>query len=115
MSVDEAHGESTRLATLLLSRSSIALSPEYRASIFAAALTIAHLVVSTFVTFFLLITLPRFSNEPAEDGPDPLPAPGEDHPSVRAVRIWATSLGLLSTVLALGQYLPQVCCHAGAA
>lgn len=107
VSANEDYGTHPRLADLLLSKSSIALSPEYRASIFVASVTAIHAVLCTVVTMLLLLTLPRFSDEPSEDYPSPLPD-GHQHPSVRAVRLWATFLGVLSTVLALLQYLPQI-------
>ena len=107
VSANEDYGTHPRLAELLLSKTSIALSPEYRASIFVASVTAIHAVLCTIVTLLLLLTLPRFSDDPHEDYPSPLPD-GHAHPSVRAVRLWATFLGVLSTVLALLQYLPQV-------
>lgn len=83
----------------------VAVSPEWRTSINYAILTLLHLVVCGFVTFLLLLLLPKASQPPMERDPSPTPGPHDENRDARVVRIWATALGLLSTLLALFQYL----------
>lgn len=83
----------------------VAVSPEWRTSINYAILTLLHLVACGFVTFLLLLLLPKASQPPIERDPSPIPVPHEENRDARVVRIWATAMGLLSTVLALFQYL----------
>lgn len=83
----------------------VAVSPEWRNSINFAILTLLHLVVCGFVTFLLLLVLPKASQPPIERDPNATPGPHDENRDARVVRIWATALGLLSTLLALFQYL----------
>lgn len=83
----------------------VAVSPEWRTSINYAILTLLHLIACGFVTFLLLLLLPKASQPPIERDPSPIPVPHEENRDARVVRIWATAMGLLSTVLALFQYL----------
>lgn len=83
----------------------VAVSPEWRNSINFAILTLLQLVVCGFVTFLLLLLLPKASQPPIEKDPNATPGPHEENRDARVVRIWATALGLLSTLLALFQYL----------
>ena len=82
-----------------------AASPEWRMSTNYAVLTGLHLAVCGFVTLLLLLLLPKASNPPVHPDPDPLPGPHQESHDVRLVRLWATFLGLLSTLLALFQYI----------
>lgn len=77
----------------------VTLSPEYRLALSLFVITILHLLLSTIMTFVLLLTLPRSSVEGDA---------GREHPSERAVRIWALILGISSAVCGIGQYLPQL-------
>ncbi|GAA5993153.1 hypothetical protein JCM5350_005387 [Sporobolomyces pararoseus] len=79
----------------------IILSPGYRHSLSYFFLTLLHLLLTFLTTSILIITLP---GEPANDGPPT----GREHPSERAVRVWATTLGLLSVALGCCQYAPQL-------
>ena len=79
--------------------SHVTLSPEYRLALSLFAITILHLLLSSIMTFVLLLTLPRSSVEGDT---------GKEHPSERAVRIWALILGLGSAIAGIGQYLPQL-------
>jgi hypothetical protein len=83
----------------------VAVSPEWRTSINYAILALLHLVVCGFVTFLLLLLLPKASQPPIERDPDATPGPHDENRDARVVRIWATALGLLSTILAIFQYL----------
>ncbi|GAA5953929.1 hypothetical protein JCM3765_000697 [Sporobolomyces pararoseus] len=79
----------------------IILSPGYRHSLSYFFLTLLHLLLTFLTTSILIITLP---GEPANDGTPT----GREHPSERAVRVWATTLGLLSVALGCCQYAPQL-------
>lgn len=83
----------------------VAVSPEWRTSINYAILTLLHLVVCGFVTFLLLLLLPKASQPPIERDPGATPGPHDENRDARVVRIWATALGLLSTILAVFQYM----------
>lgn len=83
----------------------VAVSPEWRTSINYAILTLLHLVVCGFVTFLLLLLLPKASQPPIQRDPGATPGPHDENRDARVVRIWATALGLLSTILAVFQYL----------
>lgn len=82
--------------------STVILSPEYRLALSLFVLTMAHLILSAVMTFVLLLTLPRSYNS---DLPGEM---GKEHPSERAVRVWALTLGLSSAALGIGQYWPQI-------
>lgn len=86
----------------------VAVSHEWRTSLNYAILTALQLVVCGFVTFLLLLVLPKASQPPIHETPDPTPGPHGENRDVRVVRIWATALGLLSTILALFQYLVSI-------
>lgn len=83
----------------------LAVSPEWTTSLNFAVLTLLHLVVCGFVTFLLLLLLPKASQPPIERDPDAAPGPHDENRDARVVRIWATALGMLSTFLAVFQYL----------
>lgn len=87
--------------------STIILSPEYRRALSLFLLTLLHLFLTSLTTVILLVTLPK-----APQGGSPPAFPerggGREHPSERAVRVWATTLGLASVILACIQYLPQL-------
>lgn len=86
--------------------STIILSEEYRRALSLFFLTLLHLLLSGVTTAILLVTLPR---APHSGSPPAFPGGGgKEHPSERAVRVWATTLGLASVVLACVQYLPQL-------
>ena len=85
----------------------IAPSPEWRTSTTYAVIAALHLAICAFVTFLLLLTLPKASQPPTPQNPDPLPGRPESR-DARVVRLWATFLGILSTVLALFQYLVRL-------
>ncbi|GAA6025893.1 hypothetical protein JCM11491_001727 [Sporobolomyces phaffii] len=80
----------------------IILSPSYRHSLSYFFLVLLHLLLTFLTTSILLVTLP---GAPRDDSPTP---PGREHPSERAVRVWATTLGLLSVALGCAQYAPQL-------
>ena len=86
-------------------RARIATSEEWRKSTTYAIATIIHLAICAFVTFLLLLTLPKASQPPIHPSPDPAPGPHEESRDARVVRYWATFLGIMSTFLALFQYL----------
>ncbi|GAA5875621.1 hypothetical protein JCM8547_000888 [Rhodosporidiobolus lusitaniae] len=95
-----------------LRRGEIVLSSEYRHALYLFFLVVLHLLLTFLTTFILLLTLPK------AEVPHPLPVPGEpdnapghsgrEHPQERAVRVWATTLGLVSLALACVQYAPQL-------
>jgi uncharacterized protein with PQ loop repeat len=86
--------------------STIILSEEYRRALSLFFLTLLHLLLSGVTTAILLVTLPK---APHSGSPPAFPGGGgKEHPSERAVRVWATTLGLASVVLACVQYLPQL-------
>ncbi|GAA6051552.1 hypothetical protein JCM3770_000412 [Rhodotorula araucariae] len=97
-----------------LRRGEIILSSGYRHAVSLFALTVLHLVLTGLTTFILLLTLPKAETpHPGTPSPpwDPLPGGGgggREHPSERAVRVWATTLGLLSVALGCAQYAPQL-------
>lgn len=82
-----------------------AASPEWRTSVNFAVLTGLHVAVCGFVTFLLLLLLPKASQPPVHPTPNPLPGPHQESHDARVVRLWATFLGVLSTLLAMCQYL----------
>lgn len=79
----------------------IILSPSYRHSLSYFFLVLLHLLLTFLTTSILLITLP---GEPADDSQPTR----REHPSERAVRVWATTLGLLAVALGCAQYAPQL-------
>ncbi|ORY79718.1 hypothetical protein BCR35DRAFT_291450 [Leucosporidium creatinivorum] len=86
--------------------STIILSEEYRRALSLFFLTLLHLLLSGVTTAILLVTLPK---APHSGSPPAFPGEGgKEHPSERAVRVWATTLGLASVVLACVQYFPQL-------
>ncbi|KAM0753335.1 hypothetical protein T439DRAFT_339057 [Meredithblackwellia eburnea MCA 4105] len=82
----------------------ITFSPSYRLSLSLFALTLLHFILTGLTTFILLSTLPGL---PKENTPPSLPS-GREHPSEKALRVWATTLGVVSVALACVQYLPQI-------
>lgn len=85
--------------------STIILSPEYRRSLSLFVLTLLHLFLTALTTAILLVTLPK---APLDGTPPAFPGSGREHPSERAVRVWATTLGLSSVILGCLQYFPQI-------
>lgn len=85
-------------------QSSIILSPEYRLSLGLFGITLLHFVLSILTTAILLLTLPGMP----KDGSPPVGRGEKEHPSEAALRVWATTLGIMSVVLALVQYAPQI-------
>lgn len=86
--------------------STIILSPAYRRALSMFVLTMLHLFLTAVTTVILLVTLPK---APADGSPPAFPdGAGREHPSERAVRVWATTLGLASVVLGCLQYMPQL-------
>lgn len=86
--------------------STIILSPEYRRAVSLFVLTMTHLFLTAVTTAILLVTLPK---APLDGSPPAFPnGGGREHPSERAVRVWATTLGLSSVALGCAQYLPQL-------
>lgn len=83
----------------------VALSEEWRKSTTYAGVALAHLAICAFVTFLLLLTLPKASQPPLENDPDALPGVHEESRDARVVRYWATFLGIMSTILAMFQYI----------
>ncbi|GAA5883382.1 hypothetical protein JCM16303_006721 [Sporobolomyces ruberrimus] len=79
----------------------IILSPSYRHSLSYFFLVLLHLLLTFLTTSILIITLP---GAPRDDSPNQ----GREHPSERAVRVWATTLGLLAVGLGCAQYAPQL-------
>ncbi|GAA5829901.1 hypothetical protein JCM5353_006108 [Sporobolomyces roseus] len=79
----------------------IILSPSYRHSLSYFFLVLLHLLLTFLTTSILIITLP---GEPADDSQPTR----REHPSERAVRVWATTLGLLAVALGCAQYAPQL-------
>lgn len=90
-------------------RARTAISEEWRTSTTYAIATVLHLAICAFVTFLLLLTLPKASQPPIHGTPDPAPGPHEESRDARVVRYWATFLGIMSTFLALFQYLVRLC------
>ncbi|GAA5969220.1 hypothetical protein JCM21900_001511 [Sporobolomyces salmonicolor] len=89
----------------------IILSPSYRHALSYFFLTLLHLVLTFLTTSILLVTLPG-ATEPGrgEDGGGGRGGGGggREHPSERAVRVWATTQGLVSVALGCAQYAPQL-------
>ncbi|CEQ42716.1 SPOSA6832_04551, partial [Sporobolomyces salmonicolor] len=89
----------------------IILSPSYRHALSYFFLTLLHLVLTFLTTSILLVTLPG-ATEPGrgEDGGGGRGGGGggREHPSERAVRVWATTQGLVSVGLGCAQYAPQL-------
>ncbi|GAA5992488.1 hypothetical protein JCM10908_000845 [Rhodotorula pacifica] len=98
-----------------LRRGEIILSPEYRHAVSLFFLTVLHFILTFLTTAILLTTLPT-TESPHPGNPTPTPpweplpgtGSGKEHPSERAVRVWATTVGLMSVVLACVQYTPQL-------
>lgn len=81
--------------------SKLALAPDFRHAIGVSILVGLHLLVSVFITVLLLLVSPKYG----EHEPDPhFP---HNH-STKLMLSWATVLGLLATVLAAIQYVPQL-------
>ncbi|GAA5999379.1 PQ-loop repeat-containing protein [Rhodotorula paludigena] len=107
-----------------LRRGEIILSSEYRHAVSLLLLTLLHLALTFLTTLILLITLPKAETphpgtpsapwDPTYGGGSGSGAPqdgaggGREHPSERAVRVWATTLGLVSVALGCAQYAPQL-------
>ncbi|GAA6025369.1 hypothetical protein JCM10207_001366 [Rhodosporidiobolus poonsookiae] len=94
-----------------LRRGEIILSSEYRHAVSLFLLTLLHLLLTALTTFILLLTLPK-AEVPHPGTPSPWdphsPEGGREHPQERAVRVWATTLGLVSVALGCAQYAPQL-------
>lgn len=86
-------------------RGEISYSPDFRHAVSLFCLTILHLLLTGLTTIILLWVLPK---TPHEGSPPAGRPPGREHPSETAIRVWATTLGLLSVVLATWQYVPQL-------
>ncbi|GAA5821830.1 hypothetical protein JCM10212_003144 [Sporobolomyces blumeae] len=87
----------------------IILSPSYRHALSYFFLVLLHLLLTFLTTAILLVTLPR--TPPSEGSPSPWEpgsSAGREHPSERAVRVWATTQGLVSVALGCAQYAPQL-------
>ncbi|GAA5862856.1 hypothetical protein JCM3774_006664 [Rhodotorula dairenensis] len=99
-----------------LRRGEIIFSSEYRHAVSLFFLTALHFTLTFLTTAILITTLPTTeSPHPGNPTPtpppwEPLPGPGsgKEHASERAVRVWATTVGLMSVVLACVQYTPQL-------
>ncbi|GAA5933261.1 hypothetical protein JCM3775_002589 [Rhodotorula graminis] len=96
-----------------LRRGEIILSSPYRHAVSLFALTILHLALTALTTFILLLTLPKAETPHPGAPPNPVPGhpgggEGREHPSERAVRVWATTLGLVAVALGCAQYAPQL-------
>ncbi|GAA94580.1 uncharacterized protein L969DRAFT_97376 [Mixia osmundae IAM 14324] len=109
-SSDESDGSSFDPRSALLPSASrgamLSYSPAYRLSVLLGVVTLVYTIISAIVTILLLSTLPRSSDIP-EDTPPSSP-PNSEHASARLIRHWATFLGVMATLLALCQYLPQL-------
>lgn len=105
-----------------LRRGEIILSAEYRHAVSLFLLTVLHFTLTFLTTAILITTLPS-TEAPYPGNPTPTPpwdpslppgggggagGGGKEHPSERAVRVWATTVGLMSVVLACVQYTPQL-------
>ncbi|GAA5971570.1 hypothetical protein JCM11641_000645 [Rhodosporidiobolus odoratus] len=90
-----------------LRRGEIILSSSYRHAVSLFALTVLHLLLTFLTTAILLATLPK-AEVPHAPGDSTPPGHGREHPQERAVRVWASTLGLLSVALACAQYAPQL-------
>ena len=86
-------------------RSEISLSPDYRYALSLFTLTVLHFFLTALTTTILLTVLPK---SPRAGSPPVGHPAGREHPSETAVRVWATTLGLTSVVLAMWQYVPQL-------
>ncbi|BGO97934.1 hypothetical protein NBRC10513v2_001930 [Rhodotorula toruloides] len=109
---ERAFNPSTFLLPGQLRRGEIILSSEYRQAVSLFLLTVLHFLLTFLTTFILLLTLPK-AETPHQGTPSPWdPVPGNgggrEHPSERAVRVWATTLGLVSVALGCAQYAPQL-------
>ncbi|BGO89831.1 hypothetical protein NBRC10512_005600 [Rhodotorula toruloides] len=109
---ERAFNPSTFLLPGQLRRGEIILSSEYRHAVSLFLLTVLHFLLTFLTTFILLLTLPK-AETPHQGTPSPWdPVPGNgggrEHPSERAVRVWATTLGLVSVALGCAQYAPQL-------
>ena len=99
-----------------LRRGEIILSSEYRHAVSLFFLTVLHFTLTFLTTAILITTLPTTeSPHPGNPTPTPpweplpgQPGSGKEHASERAVRVWATTVGLMSVVLACVQYTPQL-------
>lgn len=104
-----------------LRRGEIILSAEYRHAVSLFLLTVLHFTLTFLTTAILITTLPS-TEAPYPGNPTPTPpwdpslppggggggGGGKEHPSERAVRVWAATVGLMSVVLACVQYTPQL-------
>ncbi|WAQ89943.1 hypothetical protein PtA15_11A635 [Puccinia triticina] len=83
----------------------LTLSKAYTISLVLAFVVFIHFLFSALVTLGLLLLLPKASlGEPVQTPP----SHSAEHPTVRLLRIWASSSGILSLLLAACQYLPQI-------
>ncbi|EGG02075.1 uncharacterized protein MELLADRAFT_91675 [Melampsora larici-populina 98AG31] len=83
----------------------LTLSKEYTVSLILAIIVFLHFLSSLFITFCLLLSLPKATIGEPSGTP---PTHDGEHPTIRLLRIWATCAGLMSLILACFQYLPQI-------
>ncbi|MBW0509207.1 hypothetical protein O181_048922 [Austropuccinia psidii MF-1] len=83
----------------------LTLSKEYTISLVLTFVVLIHFIFSAFITFFLLLLLPKATVGEPSGTP---PSHSGQHPNVRLLRIWATCSGILSMLLAGCQYIPQI-------
>lgn len=83
----------------------LTLSKEYTVSLILAIVVLLHFLSSLFITFCLLLSLPKATIGEPSGTP---PSHDGEHPTIRLLRIWATCAGVVSLILACFQYLPQL-------
>ncbi|KAG0145799.1 hypothetical protein CROQUDRAFT_45222 [Cronartium quercuum f. sp. fusiforme G11] len=83
----------------------LTLSKEYTISVILAIVVLLHFLSSLFITFCLLLSLPKATIGEPSGTP---PSHSGEHPTIRLLRIWATCAGVTSLILACCQYLPQI-------
>ncbi|GAA5926670.1 hypothetical protein JCM10213_002419 [Rhodosporidiobolus nylandii] len=91
-----------------LRRGEIILSSEFRHAVSLFALTVLHLLLTILTTAILLATLPKAEVPHDPQTPGGGSGSGREHPQERAVRVWASTLGLVSVALGCAQYAPQL-------
>ncbi|KAH9818601.1 hypothetical protein DFH28DRAFT_958494 [Melampsora americana] len=83
----------------------LTLSKEYTISLILAIVVLLHFLSSLFITFCILLSLPKATMGEPSGTP---PSHDGEHPAIRLLRIWATCAGVVSLILACFQYLPQL-------
>ncbi|KAJ3796727.1 hypothetical protein GGU11DRAFT_745846 [Lentinula aff. detonsa] len=82
---------------------------EWKTSIAVSWIAIAHLLIISITTGFLLATFPPSPSPSPFPSPDPIPTPSpDDNTMSHSVTQWATFLGVSSAFLAAIQYIPQI-------